>query len=55
MTKAQLVKESMYRQAEVCESCGNIFKILWLKTGDDYNDFGMRHCPFCGILYKEGF
>ena len=44
-------KEAMpLDEAEICRSCGNIYRIIWLKEGDDYNDFGYRHCPFCGIL-----
>ena len=38
---------------KVCQDCGNIYKIVWLKRGDDYNDFGFRHCPFCGVLTDE--
>jgi hypothetical protein len=26
---------------------------VWLKTGDDFNDFGYRNCPFCGLLVDE--
>jgi predicted RNA-binding Zn-ribbon protein involved in translation (DUF1610 family) len=37
-------------EAEVCTSCGNIYRIELLKEGEDYNDFGYRHCPFCGTL-----
>lgn len=39
--------------AVICENCGNIFRIEWLKEGDDYNDFGQRYCPFCGLLTNE--
>lgn len=41
------------QEAETCEHCGNTYRIEWLKAGDDYNDFGMRHCPFCGLLTDE--
>ena len=41
------------QEAEVCQHCGNIYKVVWIKEGDDYNDFGMRHCPFCGLLTDE--
>ena len=40
-------------EAEICESCGNVYRIVWLKESDDYNDFGYRHCPFCGLLIDE--
>ena len=23
------------------------------KEGDDWNDFGYRHCPFCGLVTDE--
>lgn len=39
--------------AETCENCGNTYKVERLKRGEDYNDFGERYCPFCGLLtYK---
>ena len=38
---------------EVCQSCGNVYKVVWLKEGDDWNDFGYRHCPYCGLLTDE--
>ena len=38
---------------EVCRNCGNVYKVIWLKKGDDWNDFGYRHCPFCGLLTDE--
>ena len=34
-----------------CETCGNIFKIEWIRGGPDYNDFGYRYCPFCGAMF----
>jgi len=34
---------------EVCENCGNVYQVNWLKEGEDYNDFGQRYCPFCGM------
>lgn len=40
-------------EGEICESCGNIYRVEWLKEGDDYNDFGQRYCPFCGLLTNE--
>ena len=36
--------------AVICEDCGNVYKIEWLKEGTDYNDFGQRYCPFCGLM-----
>ena len=26
---------------DVCQNCGNIYTLIWLKHGDDYNDFGL--------------
>ena len=40
-------------EGKICENCGNIYRIEWLKEGDDYNDFGQRYCPFCGLLTNE--
>jgi len=40
-------------ETEICHCCGNIYRIIWLKEGDDYNDFGFRHCPFCGLVIDE--
>ena len=39
--------------ANICKSCGNIYRNIWLKTGDDWNDFGVRFCPFCGAKTEE--
>jgi hypothetical protein len=36
-----------------CEDCGNVYCIKWLKKGDQYNDFGQRICPFCGVTTRE--
>jgi len=33
-----------------CERCGNHYLVIWLTQGDQYNDFGDRHCPFCGLV-----
>ena len=43
-------QELMEDESEICETCGNIYRIVWLKEGDDYNDFSLRYCPFCGVL-----
>jgi hypothetical protein len=40
-------------EREICENCGNIYRIERLKEGDDYNDFGQRYCPFCGHMTNE--
>jgi uncharacterized protein (UPF0212 family) len=48
-----MVKALFEDDAEICPNCGNIYRIVWLKTGDDFNDFGYRNCPFCGLLVDE--
>jgi hypothetical protein len=37
-------------KVEQCQRCGNQYILIWLRLGNDYNDFGDRHCPFCGYL-----
>ena len=41
------------QEAETCSNCGNVYKVELLKQGDGYNDFGYRHCPFCGLVTDE--
>ncbi len=38
---------------DVCQNCGNTYLIIWLKNGEDYNDFGFRYCPFCGLCTDQ--
>lgn len=40
-------------KAVQCQHCQNTYILIWLAQGDDYNDFGFRHCPFCGLLTDE--
>ena len=48
------IEDSMSDEnVETCEHCGNVYKIICLKEGEDYNDFGYRYCPFCGLLTDE--
>ena len=47
---SEMVRALFEEDAEICQNCGNIYRIVWLKEGDDYNDFSYRHCPFCGML-----
>ena len=49
----QLDNAILQDNVDVCQNCGNIYTLIWLKHGDDYNDFGLRHCPFCGLLTDE--
>ena len=34
---------------ETCQRCTNQYALVRLKESDDYNDFGDRYCPFCGL------
>ena len=36
-----------------CENCESVYKVILIKEGGDYNDFGYRHCHFCGMLLDE--
>ena len=36
--------------AVTCERCRNTFLVLLLEPGANFNDFGLRHCPFCGRI-----
>ena len=45
--------KAMPKDVDVCQNCGNAYVLIWLRHGDDYNDFGLRHCPFCGLLTEE--
>jgi len=48
------VKEAMSgEKIELCQKCKNQYILIWLKQGEDYNDFGFRHCPFCGLVTEE--
>ena len=50
---SEMLRAVLEEDAEICRSCGNVYRIVWLKEGDDLNDFGDRHCPFCGIYLDE--
>jgi hypothetical protein len=48
------VKESMSgEKIQICQKCKNQYILIWLKQGDDHSDFGLRHCPYCGLLTDE--
>ena len=52
--KEDQMKEAISQdKVDVCQRCGNVYLLIWLKHGDDYNDFGFKHCPFCGLLTDE--
>jgi len=39
--------------SEVCESCGNVYRVELLKESEDWNDFGYSYCPFCGNMTDD--
>jgi hypothetical protein len=52
--KGNQIKKAMPgEKVELCQKCENQYILIWLKRGDDYNDFGLRHCPFCGLITEE--
>jgi len=46
-------KEALAEEIENCPTCGNIYQVVHHKPGDDWNDFGCRFCPFCGVPFQE--
>jgi rubrerythrin len=36
-----------------CQRCENAYIVIWLNRGSSFNDFGDRHCPFCGLTTEE--
>ena len=51
ITKEQTLGKALtVKDIETCQNCGNSYILVWTKEGDDFNDFGLRHCPFCGLL-----
>ena len=53
MKEANINQTMTDLEVETCSECGNVYKVELLKQGDDYNDFGYRHCPFCGLVTDE--
>jgi len=51
--RIQITKAMEDEEAEVCENCDNVYRVELLKKGDDWNDFGYRYCPFCGLMTDE--
>ena len=50
---SEMLRAFFEEDAETCRNCKNTYRVVWLKQGDDYNDFGLRHCPFCGFLHHD--
>lgn len=38
---------------DACQRCANHWVTIWLKQGANFNDFGDRYCPFCGLNTDE--
>jgi len=54
MQKEDQMKEAISQdKVDVCQRCGNVYLLIWIKHGCDFNDFGLRHCPFCSLLTEE--
>ena len=53
MKKVNINQTMTDQEVETCPNCGNIYRIELLKEGEDWNDFGYRHCPFCGLVTDE--
>ena len=53
-TKKQAMEPSMPPdKVSTCQRCHNTYILIWMIKGDDYNDFGLRYCPFCGLIVDE--
>jgi len=53
MAETNMDQAIQEEEAEVCANCGNVYRLELLKEGEDWNDFGYRHCPFCGMFTDE--
>lgn len=53
MNQEEIEKIIENDETEMCENCGNAFKVELVKEGENWNDFGYRHCPFCGEMTDE--
>ena len=56
MTKqedARRVKPVLADKVDTCQRCGNVYILIRLEEGEDYNDFGFRHCPFCSLCIDQ--
>ncbi len=53
MEPTEKLKELLWQEADECENCGNAFKVLQIKEGEDWNDFGHRYCYYCGMFVRE--
>jgi hypothetical protein len=51
--QVQLNKLKSSEAVQTCQMCGNSYILILIKEGDDFNDFGLKHCPFCGLVTDE--
>ena len=51
--KSRMPEATQVDEVDFCGRCSNQYMVIWLKEGEDYNDFGDRHCPFCGVVTEE--
>lgn len=52
MTKNQVRQNKRFKsekhEKDCCRTCETIHPLTMITSGDDHNDFGARHCPYCG-------
>ena len=53
MTTKVDVQKMPLDKLEICQRCKNAYILIWLVQGEEYNDFGLRCCPFCGLTIDE--
>ena len=41
---------SVEHSIETCPRCRNEYIVVWIKEAENFNDFGDRFCPFCGVM-----
>ena len=49
MQETNMTQAMDHEEAVVCNNCGSVYRCDLFKMGDDWNDFGVRYCPFCGM------
>lgn len=53
MNEVNMAKTMKEEDAEICDNCGNVYRLDLLKSGEAWNDFYFRYCPFCGLMMDE--
>ena len=49
----RLQNDPDWAKIDACPHCNNLYAVLWLQHGNDWNDYGLRHCPFCGLAFDQ--